>query len=99
MNTQGTWDVAKVRDLMNALEAPEASFKDDSRDFEKNLGVFVTKHEVLMLKRAIELKHERTVNLHHHAYRKNNRSNFQDRRKYGIAADETVIDTKSDRIN
>jgi hypothetical protein len=53
-NAQGAWDGAKVRDLMDALETSEASSKGGSENCGENLGVFVTKHEVSMLKRAME---------------------------------------------
>ena len=50
-NAQGTWDGAKVRDL---ADAPETSSNDGNGNCGTSLGVFVTKHEVLMLKRALE---------------------------------------------
>lgn len=54
-NAVGGWDGAKVRDLVDALEATGDS-SDDCRDHkdEKGLGVFVTKHEVLMMRRMME---------------------------------------------
>jgi hypothetical protein len=52
-NAQGEWDVAKVRDLMDALETSGSGSGDSSGDGGRNLGVFVTKHEVLMLKRVM----------------------------------------------
>jgi hypothetical protein len=46
-NAQGQWEGAKVRDLMDALEGGASG--EDGR--EVDAGVFVTKHEVLMLRR------------------------------------------------
>jgi hypothetical protein len=55
-NTKGEWEGAKVRDLMDALEAV-GSGSDSSKAEEdvktKDVGVFVTKHEVLMWKRVL----------------------------------------------
>ena len=49
-NAGGEWEGAKVRDLVEALEKGEGvPGHDDGGD----KGVFVTKHEVLMLKRAM----------------------------------------------
>jgi len=54
-NATGGWDSAKVRDLMDALELNgeiEAN-GDGAEDEKKMLPGFVTKHEVLMLRRKM----------------------------------------------
>lgn len=51
-NVEGQWEGAKVRDLVEALEGgggEEAS--DEGARVDK--GAFVTKHEVLLLKRIL----------------------------------------------
>lgn len=51
-NVDGEWESAKVRDLVEALEGgggEEASGEGAKVD----KGVFVTKHEVLLLKRVM----------------------------------------------
>jgi len=53
----GEWEMAKVRDLVDALEVGIDG--EDNSDGEgigtgqESKGVFVTKHEVLMLKRTM----------------------------------------------
>jgi hypothetical protein len=53
-NADGEWEGAKVRDLVEALEK---GIEDDNGDGpgtgQENKGVFVTKHEILMLKRVM----------------------------------------------
>jgi len=46
-NSRGEWEGAKVRDLVDALEAPEGKAQDARGGVD---GVFVTKHEVLRLR-------------------------------------------------
>jgi len=49
-NAAGEWEGAKVRELVEALEnGGGLPGKDDGGD----MGVFVTKHEVLMIKRLM----------------------------------------------
>lgn len=51
-NGNGGWEGAKVRDLMDALELNgEGTGEDGER--KESLPVFVTKHEVLMLRRKM----------------------------------------------
>ena len=51
-NDAGNWDGGKVRDLVDALDGSmEAVAEGKSGPLDK--GVFVTKHEVLMLKRIM----------------------------------------------
>lgn len=53
-NANGEWEGAKVRDLVEALE--KGIGDDDAEGLgtgQENKGVFVTKHEVLMLKRIM----------------------------------------------
>lgn len=56
-NGNGCWEGAKVRDLMDALEVnckPDGrGGGDGSEDEKKSMPVFVTKHEVLMLRRKM----------------------------------------------
>lgn len=53
-NAQGEWEGAKVRDLMDALEGGSSSGSGEGEDGKgKDAGVFVTKHEVLMLRRVM----------------------------------------------
>jgi len=47
-NGEGKWECAKVRDLVDMLDGSNDSSSDIS-----GLGVFVTKHEVLMLRRVL----------------------------------------------
>ena len=49
-NGEGRWEVAKVRDLVDMLEG---SASGSGSDAVSGLGVFVTKHEVLMLRRLL----------------------------------------------
>ncbi|KAK3933759.1 hypothetical protein QBC46DRAFT_431494 [Diplogelasinospora grovesii] len=49
-NGKGEWEGAKVRDLVDMLEG---SFSGSGEDGVAGLGVFVTKHEVLMLRRLM----------------------------------------------
>lgn len=52
-NKDGTWTGAKVRDLVDVLERPSpGESNDEIGELEAGLsGVFVTKHEILMLRR------------------------------------------------
>ena len=51
----GKWEGAKVRDLIDALEAGGVcDGKDDIETGQQSKGIFVTKHEVLMLKRRMD---------------------------------------------
>ena len=51
-NVDGEWESAKVRDLVEALEG--GGGKDASGEGAKiDKGIFVTKHEVLLLKRVM----------------------------------------------
>lgn len=53
-NQDGEWEGAKVRDLVEALEGggcEEASAGGEGAKVDR--GVFVTKHEVLLLKRVM----------------------------------------------
>jgi hypothetical protein len=53
-NADGEWEGAKVRDLVEALEnGIEGDGGDSPGTGQENKGVFVTKHEVLMLKRIM----------------------------------------------
>jgi hypothetical protein len=54
-NADGEWEGAKVRDLVEALEKGiEGDGDGDGPGTgQENKGVFVTKHEVLMLKRIM----------------------------------------------
>jgi len=53
-NADGEWEGAKVRDLVDALEMDiEGDDGDGPGMGQGNKGVFVTKHEVLMLKRIM----------------------------------------------
>ena len=53
-NANGEWEGAKVRDLVEALEMGlEGGNGMDSKESRQDKGVFVTKHEVLMLKRMM----------------------------------------------
>jgi hypothetical protein len=46
----GEWEGAKVRDLVDALNG---TFDDDGCEPKDKPGIFVTKHEVLMLRRVM----------------------------------------------
>jgi hypothetical protein len=54
-NAHGEWECAKVRDLIDALEEEgSGSNSGDGDDGKgKDASVFVTKHEVLMLRRVM----------------------------------------------
>ncbi|KAK0513219.1 hypothetical protein JMJ35_004205 [Cladonia borealis] len=52
-NTKGEWEGAKVRELVDALETGGNGDGDGEGDEGKVSGFFVTKHEVLMLKRGM----------------------------------------------
>jgi hypothetical protein len=54
-NAHGEWEGAKVRDLMDALEGDFSGSSSNGGDDGKgkNTGVFVTKHEILMLRRVM----------------------------------------------
>jgi len=53
-NADGEWEGAKVRDLVDALEKGIGGDDEDGPGTgQENKGVFVTKHEVLMLKRIM----------------------------------------------
>lgn len=53
-NAHGEWEGAKVRDLIDALEGKRSSSGSGSdEDGKEGASVFVTKHEVLMLRRMI----------------------------------------------
>ncbi|PMD48764.1 hypothetical protein L207DRAFT_627454 [Hyaloscypha variabilis F] len=52
-NADGEWEGAKVRDLVDALEKGIEGDGDGTGTGQENKGVFVTKHEVLMLKRIM----------------------------------------------
>src|SRR5208282_4684560 len=52
-NVDGEWEGAKVRDLAEALEVGTEVEDGDSAAVGTDKGVFVTKHEVLMLKRIM----------------------------------------------
>jgi hypothetical protein len=55
-NQDGEWEGAKIRDLVEALETGiEGDDGDGVGTGQENKGVFVTKHEVLMLKRIMGL--------------------------------------------
>jgi hypothetical protein len=49
-NGEGKWEGAKVRDLVDMLEGSGSGSEGDAVS---GLGVFVTKHEVLMLRRLL----------------------------------------------
>ncbi len=49
-NSQGEWENAKVRDLVDTLESPERTVADGVNGKGAADGVFVTKHEVLRLR-------------------------------------------------
>lgn len=52
----GEWEGAKVRDLVEALEMGlEGDHENGVGTGQENKGVFVTKHEVLMLQRTMGL--------------------------------------------
>ena len=51
-NVDGEWEGAKVRDLVDALEMGQG---EPGHDDGGDKGVFVTKHEVLMLRRAMRV--------------------------------------------
>lgn len=52
----GEWECAKVRDLVEALEVGiEGNSEEGVGTGQESKGVFVTKHEVLMLKRTMGL--------------------------------------------
>jgi len=54
-NTRGKWEGAKVRDLVDVLDGESfgsgSGFDEDGKG--KDAGVFVTKYEVLMLRRLM----------------------------------------------
>jgi len=53
-NQDGEWEGAKVRDLVEALETGiEGDNGEGIGTGQQSKGVFVTKHEVLMLKRIM----------------------------------------------
>jgi hypothetical protein len=52
-NADGEWEGAKVRDLVEALEKGIEGDGDGPGTGQEIKGVFVTKHEVLMLKRVM----------------------------------------------
>ena len=56
-NDAGEWEGAKVRELVDALDCSGGSGKDGEGEGGKGgpmgNGVFVTKHEVLMLRRLM----------------------------------------------
>jgi hypothetical protein len=53
-NATGEWEGAKVRDLVDALEKGiEGDDEISPGTGQENKGIFVTKHEVLMLKRIM----------------------------------------------
>jgi len=52
-NADGEWEGAKVRDLVEALEKGIEGDGDGPGTGQENKGVFITKHEVLMLKRIM----------------------------------------------
>jgi hypothetical protein len=51
-NVSGEWEGAKVRDLVEALEGG-GDEKASGEGAKVDKGVFVTKHEVLLLKRVM----------------------------------------------
>lgn len=53
-NQDGNWEGAKVRDLVDALELGIDDENDGIGTGQKSKGVFVTKHEVLKLKRMMD---------------------------------------------
>ena len=55
-NDAGEWEGGKVRDLVDALETSMERVGDGQGGPVGN-GVFVTKHEVLMLKRLMNAGH------------------------------------------
>lgn len=55
-NQDGEWEGAKVRDLVEALEMGlEGDCEEGRGTGQESKGVFVTKYEVLMLKRIMGL--------------------------------------------
>lgn len=53
-NADGEWGGAKVRDLVEALEKGiEGGDEGGPGTGQENKGVFVTKHEILMLKKIM----------------------------------------------
>jgi hypothetical protein len=50
-NKDGAWEVAKVRDLMDRLDGTAPAGIAAGEDGVKDLGLFVTKHELLMMQR------------------------------------------------
>jgi len=52
-NTDGEWEGAKVRDLVDALEVGGEEVKGGEDSLAAGRGMFVTKHEILMLKRRL----------------------------------------------
>ena len=52
-NDAGEWEGGKVRDLMDALDNTMESAANGNQGGPMVNGVFVTKHEVLMLKRLM----------------------------------------------
>lgn len=53
-NHDGRWEGAKVRDLIDALETGISAGEDGVGTGPQSKGIFVTKHEVLMLKRMMD---------------------------------------------
>jgi hypothetical protein len=51
-NSQGNWEGAKVRDLIDQLDGTMRNDTDTALG-QASVGVFVTKHEVLMLRRLL----------------------------------------------
>lgn len=52
-NSKGEWEGAKVQQLVDALESGGDGDRDGDGDEGKVNNLFVTKHEVLMLKRTM----------------------------------------------
>ena len=52
-NDAGEWEGGKVRDLVNALDNSMDGVAGEGKGGPIGNGVFVTKHEVLMLKRKM----------------------------------------------
>lgn len=57
MTQDGEWEGAKVRDLVDALEGGIEGDGNEASDRlgirQEGKGIFITKHEVLMLKRVM----------------------------------------------
>jgi hypothetical protein len=52
-NDDGQWEGAKVRDLVDALDMSEHTSSEEGRRKLIESGVFITKHEVLMMRRVM----------------------------------------------